>query len=234
MGTSLVLEAEIWNAFYSQFAAALKKCGRGHDEVQVLPVSKTRSAEFLIPWLRLKGFPQVLGENYFSELEEKSEILKPQFPTLRWHFIGPLQSRKISDLCERVICLHTVSRAKELGILQKIKAEGESIPKFYIQVNVSGESQKNGVDPEQLPSLLEEMTRLQLQENVEGLMCLPSPVSVVGEKCVRKEFSMLRELRDLHLPKTKLSMGMSDDFEWAIEEGSNLIRVGSVLFGERK
>ena len=234
MGTELSLEAQKWGAFYLKFEETLKNAGRSLGEVQILPVSKTRSAEELIPWLNVGGFPQILGENYFSELEEKRVALKGQFPHLCWHFIGPLQSRKIPDLCKVASCLHTVSRIKELKILQKIKAAGASVPKFYIQVNVSEEIQKNGCSPEELPGILEDVENLKLGNNLEGLMCLPSSVSEVGEKVLRKQFSLLRSLRDSHLPNGKLSMGMSEDFEWAIKEGSNLIRVGSALFGERK
>lgn len=208
----------------ARIEAAAQRSGRKASDVHILPVSKSQTIERLKVALAEKGFPQRLGENYFQELQDKQAALKG---AIEWHFIGPLQSRKVEEIAQRVSFIHSVCREKELKLLR-----GTTV-KFLLQVNTSGEGQKNGVPPAELPQLLQTIADLGLTSQCVGLMCLPSPLEEVGEKALRKEFALLRRLRDKELPHGGLSMGMSGDFELAIEEGSTWVRVGSLLFGAR-
>jgi PLP dependent protein len=195
--------------------------------VKLVAVSKGQ------PSLRIEEFLSFglefwsLGESYLEELLEKKPLLLKKYPSLRWHFIGRLQSRKLPKILEECEAVHTVSRTKELEIISRHARE------FFVQVNVSGEATKSGCAPAELPKILEEVTRLGLSSKCLGLMALPSALEDAGEARVRAEMVLLRKLRDEKLPRGLLNMGTSGDFEIAIEEGADIIRVGSLLFGER-
>ncbi len=191
---------------------------------QILPVSKGQAVSHIEAVLKQYALPPVLGENYLEELKEKST----QMPGVRWHFLGRLQSRKILEICDLVSVIHTVSRAKELELIAK-----NPRPSFFIQMNISQEAQKNGCEVEDLPGLLSQLKGLGLEKNFLGLMGMAAPLEVVGEGVVRDSFRPLRKLRDDLAPGRGLSMGMSSDYKIAIEEGSTLLRLGSLLFGER-
>jgi pyridoxal phosphate enzyme (YggS family) len=205
-----------------RIAKAAHRVGRKDSEVELLPVSKGHSVGIMKKALALKNFPKAFGENYLEELLEKQKVLGRD--EIKWHFIGRAQSRKIGDISAAVSVFQSLSRKKEI----KLVTNPISV---FIQVNVSKEKQKNGCDENELAELIDLAWREQLK--VKGLMCLPSDALHSSEKIVRDEFTKLRELRDKFLPKGLLSMGMSNDFDWAIEEGSNLVRIGSALFGER-
>ena len=224
---------EKWQRFNMRVQAALKKADRDESSLQILPVTKTHLADDLLTWFEIKGFPRVCGENYLQELQQKAKTLATYHGDLSWHFIGPLQSRKIEELCQIASVLQTVSRTKELESLKKCEIKGIRVPNFFLQVNVSGEVQKNGIAPEELPKILNEVAKLGFEKNMLGLMCLPESLEKITEANLRRQFVALRDLRDQQFPQAKLSMGMSADFELAIEEGSNLIRIGTALFGTR-
>jgi PLP dependent protein len=157
---------------------------------------------------------EVVGENRLQDLEAKHARFGSRF---RWHFIGHLQSRKardVSALCELVHSLDSVSAAKRL-----------SVPAL-VEVNLSGEKTKSGVAPEALPGFLAEVAELGVE--VRGLMTMP-PLAEDGEAS-RPYFRRLRELAEQHALQ-ELSMGTSQDYRVAAEEGATLVRVGSVLFG---
>lgn len=203
------------------------KVGRPLGGVKILAVSKGQSLQRIQEYLDLSDAPKCLGENYLSELEEKSEALRGQ--EIEWHFIGSLQSRKIAAIAQQVRAIQSVSRAKELGIISKLKFK----PDVFIQVNVSGERQKNGVSPENLEELFVVAENLGIRSALKGLMCVPENILGVDVKKIIKQFTLLRNLRDQHIAGGLLSMGMSADYEWAIHEGSDLVRIGSAIFGER-
>ena len=157
---------------------------------------------------------EVVGENRLQDLEAKHARFGSRF---RWHFIGHLQSRKVRDvsaLCELVHSLDSVSAAKRL-----------SVPAL-VEVNLSGEETKSGVAPEALPGFLAEVAELGVE--VRGLMTMP-PLAEDAEAS-RPYFRRLRELAEQHALQ-ELSMGTSQDYRVAAEEGATLVRVGSVLFG---
>ncbi|MBS1986136.1 MAG: YggS family pyridoxal phosphate-dependent enzyme [Bdellovibrionales bacterium] len=206
---------------------ACLRASRRPADVNLLPVSKGQDLDSIRAFLGQARAPQRLGENYLEELVSKRTALGS---AVEWHYLGRLQSRKVLDLCASVDVIHTVSRDKEIKLL----AEAPRCPDFFIQVNVSGEAQKNGCSPAALPPLLESIEALGLTKRVRGLMALPASLEEIGETSLRKEFGCLRELRDRLLPGKALSMGMSADFELAIAEGADWIRLGTILFGQRK
>ena len=177
-------------------------------------VAATKYADLETMELLAEAGVEVVGENRAQDLAVKHERFGERF---HWHFIGHLQSRKakdVSDLCELVHSLSSVSAAKRL-----------SVPAL-VEVNLAGEETKSGVSPEQLPQFLAEARELGV--DVRGLMTMP-PLADDPERS-RPYFRRLRELAAQH-GLGELSMGTSQDYGVAAEEGATLVRVGSVLFG---
>jgi pyridoxal phosphate enzyme (YggS family) len=214
---------ESFQSFWLNFEKACQSAGRKINEVTLLPVSKGQSVSKIQEFLKIQNFPKCLGENYFEELQEKSQ----QIQNIEWHFLGALQSRKIPKLLKCTQVFQTLSREKELMLLKGSSA------KFYIQVNISSENQKLGASFEEAKALLDLIHKENLEKLFVGFMGMASDVSHSDEKTVRSQFASLRKFRDVAYPRAKLSMGMSADYHDAIQEGSDLIRVGSLIFGER-
>lgn len=215
---------EKYEGFWQDFEKACQGAGRKTVDIKVLPVSKGQSVSKIQEFLKLKNFPFCLGENYFEELQAKTQQIK----NVEWHYLGALQSRKISKLAEFTNVFQTLSREKELMLLKDSRA------KFFIQVNISSEDQKLGASFEQAKALLEMIQKESLEKKFLGFMGMASDLGHSDEKTVRSQFASLRNFRDLVYPRAKLSMGMSSDYHYAIHEGSDLIRVGSLIFGERQ
>jgi pyridoxal phosphate enzyme (YggS family) len=209
--------------FWQDFEKACLNAGRKTTDIKVLPVSKGQSVSKIQDFLKINKFPRCLGENYFEELQDKTQ----QIENVEWHYLGALQSRKIQKLLGFTQVFQTLSREKELLLLK------DSAAKFFIQVNISSENQKLGASFEAARSLVEFMQKEKLEELFLGLMGMASDLDHSNEKTVRSQFASLRKFRDLVYPRAKLSMGMSSDYYFAIQEGSDLIRVGSLIFGER-
>lgn len=213
-----------------RMAAACARAGRRSDEVQLVAVSKTYGPE-RVREVAACGL-RIFGENKVQEAEAKV----PECPgSLSWHLIGHLQSNKVARAVALFDQIHSVD---SLRLLQKLDGaaavEGKRIP-LLLEVNVSGESSKFGLRPESVPEVLERVGELESSQ-VVGVMTMP-PLTPDVERA-RQYFRKLRELRDgwssrFALPLAELSMGMSHDFEIAIEEGATWIRVGTALFGER-
>lgn len=198
-------------------------------EVSIVAVTKTHGPEAVRAALRA-GL-QDIGENRVQEALQKQEALSET--ALRWHLIGTLQRNKARHAAGRFALIHSVDRQDLAVELDRRVPEGERQP-VLLQVNCSNESQKGGVSPDGLPVLLNELQALQRIE-VRGLMTMSALTDDTAEQ--RRAFRLLRELRDAAersghaLPE--LSMGMSGDFPVAVEEGATMIRLGTVLFGER-
>ncbi len=210
---------------------ACEKCGRSPNEVTLVAVTKTVDLERIRAAIRSGA--RVFGENYVQEAREKiSAITEP----VEWHFIGHLQRNKAKYVVRLFDVVETVDNIKLAAELQK-RAEGiKKIQPVLVQVNVSGEKSKAGISPENLPELLKFISKNTSLE-FRGLMTLP-PYFEDPEQA-RPYFRRLRELRDQmaerfpSLTFRDLSMGMSGDFEVAIEEGATIIRVGTAIFGKR-
>jgi pyridoxal phosphate enzyme (YggS family) len=210
--------------------AACERAGRTRDSVLLLAVSKTHPPETIRDATNL-GLT-FFGENKIQEAKAKI----PNCPgKARWHFIGHLQSNKCRDAVE---LFEMIQGVDSLAIAQEINKRAEQLSKtipILLEINVAGEGSKFGYKPEQMLAELEALNALPRLE-IHGLMAIP-PYTPVPEKA-RPYFQKLRELKQqaeavLGAPLPQLSMGMSGDFEVAIEEGATIIRVGTALFGER-
>lgn len=209
-----------------------KGCGRDPSSITLVAVSKTRPAED-IQQAMLAG-QQVFGENYVQEMTGKAAMLPD---AVQWHFIGHLQSNKVRQIAGLTSLIHSVDRlslAKELSS-QWVKLN--KVCNLLVQVNVSGEKSKSGTTTKDALALVEEISLLPNLQ-VQGLMTMP-PFFDNPEKA-RPFFRELKLLADEIKNKAftavtmeHLSMGMSGDFEVAIEEGATLVRVGTAIFGER-
>lgn len=211
--------------------SACERSGRDRSDVNIVAVTKYISLNKMAEVIR-SGFRHV-GENRWQDAKPKWEALHQEEAT--WHFIGHLQSNKVKDVLGKFDVIHSLDRwslAKE--IQKKAKALGIVVPCF-VQLNISGEESKHGLEPDELPTFLERLRECDAIE-VIGLMTM-APFESDPER-TRPIFRRMRELRDevnrtqrYGSPIPHLSMGMSNDFEIAIEEGATWIRLGSVLVG---
>ena len=211
-------------------ARAADMAQRNGQEITLLAVSKTFPAAAVRE--AYAAGQHAFGESYVQEALDKIEALR-ELP-LEWHFIGPMQSNKTRPIAENFSWVHGIDRLK---IAERLSAQRPSnLPPLNvcIQVNVSGESSKSGVAPEQVLQLIRQVGQLP-QLRLRGLMAIPAPAASLEEQ--RRPFALLRELlRQLNtqgLALDTLSMGMSQDMEAAILEGATIVRVGSAIFGER-
>lgn len=214
-----------------EIASACRRASRGEHEVALMAVSKVHPAEAILE--AYEAGQRLFGENRVQEFEQKSAVLG-ELKDAAFHLIGPLQSNKTNKAAELFDAIDAVDALK---IAQRLdataKTRGKRLP-LLIEVKLSHEESKHGVAPEELPTLLDAMRELTSVE-VVGLMTVP-PWSEDAETA-RPYFRELRRLRDealnSHPNLTQLSMGMSNDFRVAIEEGSTCIRVGTAIFGKR-
>lgn len=213
-----------------RIARAAEAAGRDAAEVRLLAVSKTWPADSVRE--AAAAGQRAFGENYVQEGAEKVDALAGL--GLEWHFIGPLQSNKTRLVANRFVWVHSIDRLK---IAERLSAQRDAhlpLLDVCIQVNVSGEASKSGVAPGELPELAHAVAGLP-RLRLRGLMAIPEPTSDVALQ--RARFATLRQLRDQlnadGLALDTLSMGMSDDLEAAIAEGSTMVRVGTAIFGSR-
>lgn len=220
--------AERLAAVRARIAEATTRAGRPEGSVRLLAVSKTKS-EALIREAYAAG-QRDFGENYAQELATKAMALA-DLKDLRWHMIGPLQRNKAKLVVPVAKVVHTVDRPELAEELSKRAAGTGKTPQVLLEVNVAGEASKAGCTPEGavgLAALVRELPHLDLV----GLMTIPPDTD--DRELARPFFRRLRELRDaLGGGLAELSMGMSHDFEIAIEEGATIVRVGTAIFGAR-
>jgi len=216
-----------------RIAAACERSGRERGEVNVIAVTKYVTLERTVEVIEA-GYSNI-GENRWQDAKDKWEALRER-EDVKWHFIGHLQTNKVKDVLGRFAAVHSLDRWSLAEEIQK-KAErlGLVVPCF-VQLNVSGEETKYGLPPDQLMSFLERLKSCSAID-VVGLMTM-APHEEDPEK-TRPVFRRLRELREeanaagaYGKPIAHLSMGMSNDFEIAIEEGATWVRLGSVLVGK--
>jgi len=215
-----------------RIANAVSKAGRNAQDIKLIAVSKTVDAERIKQ--AIEAGATILGENYIQEARNK---IKEIGQGARWDFIGHLQSNKAKYAVDLFEMIHSVDR---LSLAQEINRVAEKKGKkvrILVQVNISGEETKSGINPQKVRTLIGEIASMS-NLSLEGLMTMP-PYFDDPEKA-RPYFTALRELRDTILKESigdiilqELSMGMSGDFEVAIEEGSTMVRIGTAIFGER-
>lgn len=209
-----------------------EKSGRKLDEIIILGASKTQPVEKLIE--AYKAGLRYFGENRVQEGIEKIEKLK-DFSDIHWHLIGGLQTNKAKYAVKYFELIHSLDRESLADELDKRAKKINKIQEVLIEVNIGEEDTKYGVHPDKLEKLFEYTLE---KENLKilGLMCIP-PYSENKEDS-RRYFAKLRELKEkieseLKINLPHLSMGMSNDFDIAIEEGATIVRIGTLLFGER-
>ncbi len=209
---------------------AAKGCGRDPREITLIAVTKTYPVDAMNEAISL-GVTDI-GENKPQEVRDKFEHVKP----VKWHLIGHLQSNKIKYVIDRCTMIHSVDSIKLMQEIEKSALSHDCHIDILIQVNISGEESKSGIAPDELPSLLEAAGELS-RVHVKGLMTI-APKAEFGDPSVH--FKNMRALFEETKQKTyknvemkELSMGMSNDFELAIENGATMVRVGSSIFGPR-
>lgn len=226
----MTIIAERLQAMQARIHAAEQAAGRPAGAVQLLAVSKAQSAG-AIRQAYMAG-QRLFGENYLQEALNKQADLADL--AIEWHFIGPIQSNKTQAIAQRFSWVHGVDRRK---IAERFNAArpGHMPPlQICLQLNVSAEDSKSGVSPQEAPALaaaIAELPRLRLR----GLMAIPAPTQDVSLQ--RSQFAKVREVYETLLARgialDTLSIGMSQDFTAAIQEGATIVRIGSAIFGAR-
>ena len=200
------------------------------QQVTLLAVSKAQSASMMRQ--AYAAGQTKFGENYLQEALEKQTELTDL--TIEWHFIGPIQSNKTQAIAQHFSWVHSVDRLKIAQRLNDTRPKNIPPLQICIQLNISNEVSKGGVAPQDLEELASKIVSLP-QLKLRGLMAIPAPTNNVHEQ--RAQFKQVRECYDVLLAKgfvlDTLSIGMSDDYKVAIEQGATIVRIGSALFGSR-
>src|SRR5436309_2050374 len=214
-----------------QIVAAAAKAGRAGNEIELVAITKTHPVEKVRE--AVEAGHTLFGESRVQEGRAKI----PELPSsLRWHFVGHLQKNKIRHALPLFELFHGVDSLALAQEMNRIAADEGMHPRVLLEVNVAGEGSKFGFSPDKLRNQMEELLALQ-RLSILGLMTIP-PLADKAEAS-RKYFVQLRELRDrlqteFHVDLPHLSMGMTQDFPIAVEEGATLVRVGTAIFGERR
>jgi len=216
-----------------EISSVRAKSGRNQEEIVLVAVSKTKPDEDIME--AFESGQRHFGENRARELQDKMKRINND--EIIWHFIGNLQTNKIKYMVERVDWIQSVHKKKALKEIEKRASRLNRNINVLIQVNISNEDQKSGCDPSDLQEILTYAQDLKFT-HVKGLMGMATFTD--NPESVRPEFQKLKELRETHKSLEKgvvsldhLSMGMTNDWEIAIEEGATMIRIGTAIFGER-
>lgn len=221
-------------AVRKQIADAADNAQRGPHDVALLAVSKTFGADAVID---AAGAGQhAFGENYLQEALDKMATVRAQRPDLQleWHFIGPIQSNKTRPIAEHFDWVHSVDREKIAQRLSDQRPPHLPPLNICLQVNISGETSKSGVLPEEVETVAKAIATLP-RLRLRGLMAIPEPEDDAARQRApfKKMHDLLAQLRAQGLPLDTLSMGMSADMPAAIAEGATIVRIGSAIFGTR-
>ncbi len=222
--------AENLQAIHERIDVACSLHHRSPQSVRLMLATKTQTTDTLRQAVACGE--HFFGENRVQELVPKYDALDEL--SITWHFIGHLQTNKVKDVVGRARCIQSVDRHSLVEAIHHECTKKQTSIDVMIEVNTSFEESKHGLHPDNVPAFVELIAAYPTMR-VRGFMTIGANVD--DELTVRKGFSMLRELRDRHqnqLPSAiELSMGMSHDLEWAIAEGSTIVRVGSAVFGQR-
>jgi len=223
--------AENFARVREQIAQAAAKAGRAVDEIELVAITKTHAAE------KVREAYEA-GQILFGESRvQEARVKIPELPSnLRWHFVGHLQKNKIRHALPLFEMIHSVDSLSLAQDMNRIAEEEGLHPRVLLEVNVAGEGSKFGFQPNKLRQEMETLLALN-RLSILGLMTIP-PLAPKAEAS-RRFFTQLRELRDrlqaeFHVDLAQLSMGMTQDFTVAVEEGATLVRVGTAIFGERR
>lgn len=210
-------------AVAAKIKQAAAACGRSEKEITLIAVSKMHEADEILPLL--EAGHRVFGENRVQEAMKKFPALKEKFPDLELHLIGGLQTNKVKEAVSFFDVIESVDRI-ELAekLAAEMKKQGKNLPCF-VQVNTGEEPQKSGVAPSETADLVKRCRDLGL--NVVGLMCIPP-----ADDEPSAHFAFLKKLAK-EADVKELSMGMSADYDLAVQQGATFVRVGTALFGQR-
>ncbi len=211
---------------------ACERSGRAHSEVTLIAVSKTKPVEMLNEVIACGATD--LGENKVQEMCGKIEVIKQP---VNWHLIGHLQRNKVKYIVDKAYMIHSVDSLRLANEIQKEALKADVICKVLVEVNIGEEDSKEGVTVSEAPELIKEISKLS-NVKVMGLMTVAPPADEPDDN--RKYFAgmkkLFEEIKAMNIPNVEmkeLSMGMTGDFEVAIEEGATMVRVGTAIFGER-
>ena len=210
--------------FINQFQTAVQSSKRDISEIELIAVSKTKSVQEIEKVINENHFS--FGENKLQEIEDKWVTLKDAYPKVRLHYLGAIQSKKINSIHKYCDVIHSLDRFKTVNKFNELEAQSNIKREYFIQINIGNEQQKSGVLFSDADQFIGECLS-NYQINIIGLMCLP-PV----EEDPIIHFKNLRALAEKFNLKS-LSMGMSGDYEQAINAGSTHIRIGTNIFGKR-
>jgi PLP dependent protein len=219
------------NRVRNEIAQAAQVSGRNITDIELVAVTKTHSAEIVRE--AISAGQTLFGESKVQEARVKIPLLPSN---LRWHFVGHLQKNKIRHALPLFEMIHSVDSLDLAQAIDRVAQEDGLHPRILLEVNVAGEGSKFGFKSATLRAQLESLLKLP-RLSIEGLMCIP-PLAEEAEAS-RKYFVELRELRDVlekefEVKLPQLSMGMTNDYRVAVEEGATLVRVGTAIFGERR
>ncbi len=217
---------------FEKIERALQKANSPQRKVKVVAISKTFPASDI--YYAYECGISDFGENYVQEACKKMKELADA--GIVWHFVGRIQSNKAKLITQNFEYIQSISSIEKLKLLEKFAQDHNRIVKGLIQVNIGRERTKDGVDPAEVINFYHEILKINPKwVQIQGLMIIPPP-----SEAPRRYFAELRKIRDSCIEKgipenmvRELSMGMSDDFEIAIEEGATIIRIGRFIFGER-
>ncbi|MCK6555201.1 YggS family pyridoxal phosphate-dependent enzyme [Candidatus Binatia bacterium] len=221
-----------WQSVRDRVEAATRRAGRPPGAVTIVAVGKTQSAAAVAA--AIDAGATDVGENYVQEAAAKMPLVgRPA----RWHLIGHLQRNKSARAVDLFDVIHTLDSVALGRTLAALATARQRVIRVLVEINLGAEASKSGVAPAALPALLRAFATVPVLV-IDGLMAIPPPQR--SAEAMRPFFRALRELRDAiavdaapNAPLRELSMGMSDDFEVAIEEGATLVRIGRAIFGER-
>jgi len=218
---------------HERIRKACENAGRSPDEVTLIAVGKTKPAELLME--AYDAGERAFGENKVQEILDK-ECRMPS--DVRWHMIGHLQRNKVRQVIDKVELIHSVDSVRLSETIEAEAAKKDLMVPILIEVNIGGEESKYGVSPDEVLSMIREISKMP-HIRIRGLMTI-APFTEVPEEN-RGLFSEMRKLRDRiresGIPNVEmdiLSMGMTNDYETAIEEGSTMVRIGTGIFGSRE
>lgn len=231
MGTTI---AERYKEIEERKNAAALRSGRRPEDVTLMAVTKTHTAAEINEAVAAGAAD--IGENRVQEVLEKYDSVDP----VRWHLIGHLQTNKVKSIIDKVVMIHSVDSLKLAREIDKRAGNAGVNMDILIEINSAMEETKSGIAAGELKSLVEEITSECSNVRIRGIMCIP-PIAVDPEDArpyFREARALYEEMKKWELPQERfcpdtLSMGMSGDFEVAIEEGSTVVRVGSSIFGPR-
>lgn len=222
------------NQIRQQITQHCRLAQRSADEVRLLAVSKTKPVEAILA--AYQAGQTAFGENYVQEGVEKILFFERQNIPLEWHFIGPLQSNKTRLVAEHFDWMQTLDRAKTAERLNAQRPHFKAPLNVLIQINISDESSKSGIQPAEMLTLAKQVQNLP-HLCLRGLMAIPAPTNNIAlqEQAFAKMHALFLQLQQAlpDAPIDTLSMGMSDDMPSAIKCGSTMVRIGTAIFGKR-